>query len=63
MALKIVARFTKEFVRGDNQGEVSHESMDFHSVAQAERWEKIMTGIETLDYVIRDFYIENPKHA
>ena len=57
----ITARFSKRFIRGHLKGLYVHESLAFSSVKAADRWLSAISKINSLDYVIEDFYIEKPE--
>lgn len=59
----IVARFTRKFIKGNLVGIVHHDSLEFVNVKAADRWLAAINASKTLEYVITDFYIENPQHA
>ena len=61
--MKITARFTREFTKGNLKGIVHHDSLTFVSIKAAEQWRDAIQKSNTLDYVLTDFYIENPQHT
>lgn len=63
MRYLITARFTKRMTKGILTGVTFRESMSFVSVKAAEDWHKAINSAKTLNYVIEDFYIENPAYA
>lgn len=63
MQKQIVARVTREFTKGILKGEIHRDTLTFVSVKRAEDWLAAIKANTTLNYVITDFYIENPAHV
>ncbi len=59
----ITARFSKMYVCGPKDGIILRESMKFKTVHDAYKWKNTMDDNKSLEWVILDFYIENPSYA